>query len=230
MAERYIYYVDQNNQYHKEFVSFDWFPGFAKSQYQKSSESLIKNFHKKYPNYHTLEVSSASSSRVGVAASAFNLKMKIRNEKYTVEQLFQAGKVFENNGSQMRLLGYSPRYAKKEIRSIGENDKLIGFQLFGKRFDLNPPTLFYNWLYVNALAQPHNLKLSSKISEYDAFSDIHFNPGRSINTQAESCAFYVKLKRSGEIENALKSIDNFRSILYSVNNNVQKIESQMRLF
>lgn len=227
MTKRYIYYIDKNNQYHKESISFKWFPGFAKSQYQKSSESLIKNFHNLYPNYRVLEVSSASSSRIGVAASAFNLKMKINNQVYTVEQLFQAGKVFENNGSQEQLLNYSSQYAKKEIRKIRTDDKLIGFRLFGKNFNLEPKTLFYNWLYINALAQPYNNKISSSIISYDAFSDIHFNPKSSINTQAEGCAFYVKLKRTNKLDEALKSIENFKKTLYSSNNNPIK---EMSLF
>lgn len=230
MSERFIYYVDHNNQYHKEIIPFKWFPGFAKSQYQKSSESLIKNFHKKHPNQRTLEVSSASSSRIGIAASAFNLKFRIKNTEYTVEQLFQAGKVFKNHGSQIHLLKYSPQYAKKEIRNITQNDTLIHFKL-GKKFNLEPKTLFYNWIYINTLIQPYNQKLSSKISEYDAFSDIYFNPQYSINTQAESCALYVKLKRTNKLSKALESVENFKKIVYSENLNEHKNTfQQLNLF
>lgn len=50
--------------------------------------------------------------------------------------------------------------------------------------------------------------------EYDAFTDIAFNPQKSINCQAEAAAIYVSLKKQGLLEEALKDKENFRKIVY----------------
>ena len=63
---------------------------------------------------------------------------------------------------------------------------------------LIPKTAFYNWLYINALLE--NPELAQKVLEYDAFTDIEFNPGKSLNCQAEAAALFVALNRQGLID------------------------------
>ena len=72
---------------------------------------------------------------------------------------------------------------------------------------------FYNWLYINALNL--NNDLADQVIEYDAFTDIVFNPQKSINCQAEAAAIYVSLRKQGLLTEALKDKDSFRRILYS---------------
>ena len=55
--------------------------------------------------------------------------------------------------------------------------------------------MFYDWLYIRALAQNSELALS--LMEYNAFTDIAFNPKKSINCQANSAALFVSLKKQG---------------------------------
>ena len=50
--------------------------------------------------------------------------------------------------------------------------------------------------------------------EYDAFTDIAFNPQKSINCQAEAAAVYVSLKRQGLLEAALNNRADFLKIVY----------------
>lgn len=52
---------------------------------------------------------------------------------------------------------------------------------------------------------------------YDSFTDIEFNPQRSINCQARAVAIYVGLVRNSRINDALKSVHDFMRIVYNVN-------------
>jgi|SRR5690625_582259 len=216
MAKRYVYIVDSNNEFQKVEVDFEWFPGFSKVQKQKSVESLHNSFSH-YHNQNVLEVSTASTKELGVKLSAFNLKVETKKGyHFTVEQLFQTSKVFKSDGVQTKLLeeGIDSRDVKKRMRELHETDELIGFECFGRVFKLKPETLFYNWLYIQALVKNH--ELSREILEYDAFSDISFNPKKSINCQAEACAIFVMLKRENNLEEALKSTETFEDIVYNV--------------
>ncbi|GLB46186.1 hypothetical protein WR164_01650 [Philodulcilactobacillus myokoensis] len=215
MARRFVYYIDKSNHYKKVSIDFKWEPGFALSQKQKSVDNLQNAFKNKFPNLKVIETSSASKSFLGKHASAFNLDMETTHGKYKVEQLFQAGKVYEEAGSQEKLLELKPWEAKKQIHRINDDDQLNSFILFNKVFPLTPKTLFYNWIYINALNQ--NRKIAKSILEYDAFTDIYDNPKRTINTQSEACSIYVSLFRRGVLNEALSDKNNFKRIVYEEN-------------
>ena len=51
--------------------------------------------------------------------------------------------------------------------------------------------LGYTWLYFIALNQ--NKELTNEILEYQAFTDIEFNPEKSMNCQAYSAALYCAM-------------------------------------
>ena len=61
-----------------------------------------------------------------------------------------------------------------------------------------------------------NKSLAEQITGYDAFTDIEFNPKRSINCQAEAAAIYVSLEKQGLLLEALKDKDSFKEIVYAV--------------
>lgn len=67
-------------------------------------------------------------------------------------------------------------------------------------------------MYINTLHL--NKEVAEKIMEYDVFTDIAFNPQKSINCQAEAAAIYVSIKKQGLLEEALKDKENFRKIVY----------------
>ncbi len=79
-------------------------------------------------------------------------------------------------------------------------------------FETKPETYFYNWLYINALNMQEDLAV--QVMEYDAFTDIEFNPKKSINCQAEAAAIFVSLKRQGLLEAALEDKEKFKEIVY----------------
>ena len=58
-----------------------------------------------------------------------------------------------------------------------------------------PRTAFYDCLYVQALLE--NPQLAGVVLSYDAFTDIAFNPQRSLNCQARAAALFVGAHRAG---------------------------------
>jgi hypothetical protein len=73
--------------------------------------------------------------------------------------------------------------------------------------------MFYDWLYLGAI-YPHRVYLL-RLKRYAAFSDIEFNPERSINCQARSCALFVSLTLRELLDGAMSSSSAFRELLLS---------------
>ena len=51
-------------------------------------------------------------------------------------------------------------------------------------------------------------------ASYTAFTDIAFNPEKSLNCQARAVAIYVSLRKNGLIDKSLESKDSFLEIVY----------------
>lgn len=214
VAQRLVFFLDKENNFKQKEYEFKWYPGFAKTQLQKSIKALHECFLSEFPNKRVLEVSSASNDEIARALSAMNLQVMTSHGKYTVEQLFQAGKIFREAGSQEKLLNLSSQEAKKHNKETNQHDELVRFEMFGAIFPLEPRTYFYNWIYMKALHQ--HPELISKIAEYDAFTDIFFNSEKAINCQAQACSIYVSLLRRGMLEETLANRENFLKNIYSV--------------
>lgn len=185
--------TEGNNLVTKHIIEFTWYPGFAKEQKQKSLESLHVET-KKNTNINTiLEISTKSKESLGINASAFNIKIKTKKGlTASVESFYQGSKVFENGGPYKDLYECSSLDSKKDER-LKSSGELIGFEFEETKWGLNDH--FYDWLYLNALLQ--NKNISDQILNYDAFTDIEFNPKKSYNCQAYSAALYksAKLRR-----------------------------------
>lgn len=234
MAKRPVFIA---TQIEKDFVkikdvSFEWFPGFSVKQKQKSIDSLHTNIKKANQSLNILEISSKSTEELGVLLSAFNLMIRTKNNKeFSVETAFQASKVFERGGPYLDLYEKTSREAKKDSR-IKNSGKLLHFQFFSRKWELQPKTMFYDWLYVNALSL--NKDLSKKLLDYDAFTDIEFNPERSINCQAKSAALYVSLYKANLLNLALSSVEKFKETVFKqekseiTNENVKDIEEDAK--
>ncbi|WP_320177811.1 DUF6977 family protein [Roseovarius pacificus] len=212
MAKRFVYVPTDGEPGVKEVeVEFEWFPGFSVSQKQKSISAL--HCAADEAGFHPiLEISSKSEDEQGVRASAFNLSFltKSSNRKVSVESAFQGSKVFAFAGPFPDMYDMTAREAKREIR-VRQNGTLTKFSFFGKDFPLRPRTLFYDWLYINTLHKDE--ELSSDMCQFAGFSDIEFNPEKSVNCQAFSAALYVSLVRCGMIAQVLESVDAFKEIL-----------------
>ncbi|MGA2080264.1 MAG: hypothetical protein ABSH53_06590 [Holophaga sp.] len=215
------------------FIQFPWFPGMSISQKQKSVESLHSAASKITGMDRMLEVSSKSKDELGVALSSFNLMITtIKNKKkFSVECAFQGSKVFENGGPYTDLFDVTSREAKKDER-IRSSGHLLCFRFFGVEWELEPQTAFYDWLYISALRK--HPSLTERLSNYSAFTDIEFNPERSINCQAYSVALYLSLLHRGILEDAISSKDAFLKTIRSVSINNSKrnetIQKDLGLF
>jgi hypothetical protein len=174
-------------------IEFKWFPGLSRSQAQKSINSLHEAARKILGVDNILEISSKSLDEKGVRLSAFNLMIKtVKYEKeFSLECAFQSSKVFEKGGPYTDLLSARPIDAKRDER-LKNSGRLLYFKFFGEKWDLIPRTAFYDWLYVNALNK--NSELAEYVAQQEAFSDIAFNPDRSINCQGYAAALYSSLR------------------------------------
>ncbi len=212
MANRPVYHaLSEAPFYEIRNVDFQFYPGFSTAQKQKCIDSLHEQYKKQNPDCRVLEISSKSLSPLGVSLSAFNLKLQACERTFSVECAFQGSKVFENGGPYIDLLDKSSREAKKDPR-LQESGKLIAFHYLNMQFALEPKDYFYNWLYINALHR--NKELADEMVNYDSFSDIEFNPQKSINCQAKAAAVYVGLRKRGLLHEALKSRESFLQIVY----------------
>ena len=212
MANRPVYFPTPNQQnLVKTFsLEFEWHPGFAVIQKQKSIQSLHEAA-RQITNGNILEISGKSPESLGKKLSAFSLILRRDNwPQCSVECAFQGSKVFENGGPYTDLYEASSRDAKREPR-LRSSGNLIGFSWLGEDWPIKPRTYFYDWLYINALCQ--NQTLAEQLTDFAGFTDIEFNPAKSINCQAHSAALYVALQKSGQLTSVLASKEELKSQL-----------------
>ena len=211
MAKRPIFLPYKEYPFIRELIiEFEWYPGFAKSQAQKSIASQHRAAIAKGIS-RILEISSKSFDPLGISLSAFNLKVTPKNGPgMTVECAFQGSKVFQYSGPYHDLYKVSSIEAKKDPRIRNSGD-LVAFNFHGESFPITPVTAFYDWIYMTALSQ--NPKLSKDLLNFEAFSDIAFNPQKSLNCQARAAALFVALNMCGEIEKALQDKKHFFCLL-----------------
>ena len=177
-------------------IEFKWHPGFAKSQLQKSITSLHTAAEQLNKISPILEISSKSTSHLGVSLSAFNLSLETSNgQRMSVECAYQGSKVFENGGPYHELYSVSSREAKTDDR-LHNSGELVAFNFCGEDFPTEPKTAFYDWLYIIALSQ-QKTDIIRELEAFQGFSDIVFNPNRSINCQARAAALFVSLSKNG---------------------------------
>ena len=175
-------------------IEFQWFSGFSKSQSIRTIESLHEAA-KMQGILSVLEISTKSPSKLGASLSAFELSLTTpQGATMSVECAYQGSKVFEGVGPFHELYEVSSREAKRDPR-LRNSGEVTAFEFFEEKFPIEPQTAFYNWLYLTALTQMDS-DLERELGAFEAFSDIAFNPKRSINCQARAVAVYVALTQS----------------------------------
>ncbi|MCL2715396.1 MAG: hypothetical protein FWD68_12625 [Alphaproteobacteria bacterium] len=210
MAQRPVFIpsVDGATLVTTRHVRFTWFPGMSVSQKQRSITSLHEATRLLPGIERVLEISSKSPERLGSALSAFNLSLTMAecSRTFSVECAFQSSKVFQHGGPYIDILDMTSREAKKDERLLSSG-RLTAFRFFGTDWELEPQTAFYDWLYISALNGHPGL--AAQLLDYSAFTDIEFNPERSINCQAYSAALYVSLHKRSLLEEATSSKEAF---------------------
>ena len=186
MAKRPAWSVSNDSVICKEF-EFEWNGGFAIKQKQKNIENLHASIFADTKK-KALEVSSKSNILIGKSIGAFSLKYN----RIPLENIFQSSKKFEQGGPYTDLLLVTPKEAKKDER-IRNSGNIIAFCLDDDEWSIEPKTLFYDYIYVQALIQNYGNNLN--LDDYEWFTDIEFNPKKSINCQARSVAIYKLLQK-----------------------------------
>lgn len=199
MATRPIFVPNPtlNHLIEEVYIDFTWTKGFSKSRVQER----ILNLHDAASRRGigpVLEISTKSPLEIGAKLSAFNLSFSTKEGiVMTVESAYQGSKVFERGGPYQDLYDLAARRAKRDTR-LRTSGRVVGFRLLDEDFPIQPETIFYDWLYCTALSQ--HPELEHELLKYRAFSDIAFNPKKSINCQARSAALYVALNLRGLTE------------------------------
>jgi hypothetical protein len=76
-----------------------------------------------------------------------------------------------------------------------------------------------DWWYVkkeykNTKLYKNYQDIINKLIDYEVFTDIEFNPKKSINCQARTCAILVSLVKLNLLDKAMSSKKNFIEIVY----------------
>lgn len=216
MAKRKTFVVSLNDIFEEKEIEFVFYSGFSITQKQKSIESLHNAIKELYYDAEILEISSKSPIELGRKLSAFNLKL----DGIALENIFQSSKVFEYGGPYEDLLSKTPIEAKKDPR-IKDSGRIIGFKYQGINYPTIPKTLFYDWMYCQALYS--DKELMSSIINYDFFTDIEFNHEKSLNCQARSAAIFVSLYQKGLLEECLSDIVKFEECVYKPENKQEQL-------
>ncbi len=191
-------------------VNMPWFGGFAQQQKRRCYLSQHLNFlaDPRYSGYTPLEISSASHVPLGAALSAMNLKKYCSElgRDVIMESAFQASRIYiRADGTRIgpfpELLTLPGKECKKQVKELSE-----GLHSYHYRFDgLDFPapafhiSLFYDWLYLNALCEESNRETRVALISggYNAFTDI---ATKSLNSQARSAAIFVSLEHLGLLD------------------------------
>ena len=213
MAERPVFLPsspDESRLVEERSFAFEWHPGFSATQKKRNVAALHRAAARSGCD-PLLEISTKSDEELGRRLSAFYLKVESTTlGKIPLECAFQGSKVFECGGPYTDLYRVDARTAKRD-RRIATSGRLLRFDFEGAIFGCEPKTAFYDWLYLNAVF-PHREWLR-RLFRYRGFTDIEFNPSRSINCQARSCALFVALMWREQLERSLSSKSTFLQLL-----------------
>lgn len=210
MALRRVYFINENKVKFQNF-NIKWNSGFSIQQKQKNIEELHYCISKYYNvcKDKILEVSTASKNELGRMLSSFTLKVFFNGHYYPLECVYQSSKVFKNVFGEyqvLEVLNMDPRSAKKRL-TVENHNTLIKFKCFDKEFSLKPSYLFYDWLYISAVKNiPY---LSESLNKYDFFTDIEFNPEKSLSCQARTLVLFIWLLRNNKLEEYIKNPNYF---------------------
>lgn len=195
-------------------IALGWHSGFAASQ-KKKNVAALHDAAARAGLGPLLEVSTKSDEPLGRHLSAFNLKVKSDVAGLIpLECAYQGSKVFEFGGPYTELyFKGEARDAKRDSR-LQQSGRIIRFSFNGFNFPTEPKTVFYDWLYINAIFEHREwLRSRSKFGSYAGFTDIEFNPSKSINCQARACALFSALMTNGLLERAVESPAGFLELM-----------------
>ncbi len=214
MAERPVFIPKYSYPYYQEVsVSFHYAAGFALVQRQKNIAAIHEAYLKIDPHARILEASSKSPSSLGKSLSPFYLKAEYLGREVPVENIFQSCKVFQSGGPFLQILDMQP--VKAKTTSLTKtHGPLLYYEYDHERYPIDPHGWLYDWIYLHALAAHPDLL--NQLSDYNAFTDIAFNPKTGSTCQAKCLAICLGLQKKNLLEAALSSLPEFLKILFRV--------------
>jgi hypothetical protein len=213
MADRPIFVPDADAPGLVREIPFaiTWHGGFAPVQKKRNVQELHNAAaHAGY--VCLLEISTKSEEKLGQRLSAFSLVY--HSDKLgdiPLECAYQGSKVFEHGGPYTDLYNVDVRTAKRDPR-LKNSGRLVGFTFEDFRFPTEPKTVFYDWLYINTILD-HKEWIKNRVDPYSGYTDIEFNPSKSVNCQARSFALFISLMRKGLLDSSIRSPQNFISLV-----------------
>jgi hypothetical protein len=190
-------------------VDIQWHGGFSVLQKQKNILELHDKA-KRLGIHPILEISTKSLVEVGRRLSAFNLKIDVNGTLKSLESVYQSSKVFAHSGQHEHLMDLEPFMAKREVHSLGQGP-IVAFRLLGEEFPTEPKNAFYDWLYLKAIT-PHEEWIKKNL-HYAAYSDIEFNPSKSINCQGRAVAEFHALSLRNSTMDCVNDFEKFKNLL-----------------
>lgn len=212
MAIRPVFRMKSTYPYYEEInVTFHYYAGLALVQRQRNIAAIHAAYHQEYPRSNVLEASSKSPDELGKMLSPFFLMTDLDGHEYPVENVFQAAKVFQTGGPFLSLLDMPP--AKAKTTSMTKtHGPLLYYRYLDQNYPIEPKGWLYDWIYLHALmAHP---ALMEGLKEYDAFTDIAFNPKSGTTCQAKCLAIFKGLQKKGILDETLSSIPLFLKTLF----------------
>lgn len=197
MAQRNFWTI-KDGKVAKGLVDFKWESGMSITQKRKSCVNLHNTLAEKFKIGvdKILDISSASTTALGVSLSAFNLIL----DGKSVECWYQGSKVYEKAGHMKHLYDVDSMTAKKSMKNTNLG-KLIGFRLVDTDYPMEPRTVFYDYIYLKGLIQFDN---RDAILDYEAFTDIQAVTDIDA-CQARTVCIYKLLHQ----QNKLSLVENF---------------------
>lgn len=208
MASRPAWKFDsKKKKIERNFYEFVFHPGFSVVQKQKNIQALHEQIGEK-----TLEISTKSLEKLGIKFSAFHLKL---NDIF-LENIFQSSKKYEHGGPYKDMLNLEPKDAKRDERHQ-TSGRLLSFVYNKEEFPLEPKTFFYDYIYILSVRECMRAEEIMKLLEYEYFTDIEFNPKKSINCQAKSVAVLkALLLEYGELPDIKKQRKEYEKFYKSI--------------
>ncbi len=227
MAQKSVYITKEKYPYFEEIgVNCTWFGGFSQAQKLRCIISVHENFKAAYPEYRICKISGASPIQTGRELSAMSLKKYVpsKNNYYCLESVFQTSRIYTNPqtgetaGPFREFLSLDGKTCKKKVKELSNGWHSCKYDFEGiicpiPNFHIS---LFYDWIYMNALLEDANKSVREKLLEsgYNAFTDLATS---SLNSQARSCAIFISIAKQGFLER-IKDFENYCE-LFRVNTN-----------
>lgn len=236
MAIRPVFLPDQQRLVREESVEFKWYPGFSVEQKRRSIRALHEAVRNSSEVQRILEVSTKSEEpsdsdgeALGQQLSAFRLRKMLPDGNSTcLEAAFQGSKVFADGNQLTELYFNHNGYDVKRIMRPWQETPLSKFRFGTEDWPLDPRSAFYDWLYIRALREhPKFDEIQHGLRQCDAFTDIEFNPKKSFNCQARSCALFVALAERSALDET-QTRDGFLKVLAEAGYGERDTESECR--